>query len=165
MDDQTQNYTEGQGTENGGGENGGSENGGGENGGQACAEIFAHDVWINNDGGDPVLKAGQPFTMMAQVCNQGPNSTGLFQAKFVLDSGADSTELQCPNLDPGQCVWISWSYPQGAAEGSHTFEAYFDIYHQVPCDDQSNNYTYYGFDLWSNSSADAEQTETTQEYA
>jgi hypothetical protein len=138
-----------------------------------CAEIYAHDVWINNDGGDPVLKAGQPFTMMAEVCNQGPNSSGEFKAKFVLDS-SDSTEIDCPNLDPGQCIWISWPYPQGTTAGDHVFEAWFDIYHVVPCDDQSNNYTSYNpFNVadaptssTDDSASNQEQTETsTPEYA
>lgn len=132
MDDQEQNNAD----------TGGADGQGTDAGGKNCAEIYAHDVWINNDGGDPVLKAGQPFTMMAEVCNQGPNSSGLFKAKFVLD-GSDSTEIQCPNLDAGQCIWISWPYPQGTSAGDHSFEAWFDIYHEVPCDDQSNNYTSY----------------------
>jgi CARDB len=159
MDDQEQNSAEDQGT-----------NANGSGGNQACAEIYAHDVWINNDGPDPILKAGQPFTMMAEVCNQGPNSSGLFKAKFVLDGGADSVELQCPNLDAGQCVWMSWPYPQGTTAGDHTFEAYFDIYHEVPCDDQSNNYTSYSpfniADAPTSDGSDAnQQAEPEQQYA
>lgn len=141
----------------------GAETGGSETQ-AATAEIFAHDVWINNDGGDPVLKAGQPFTMMAEVCNQGPAASGVFTMRFVLDSGADSTELEVPNLDAGQCIWMSWPYPSGVSEGDHQFEAYFDIYNIVPGDDPNNNYNYYGFNIASAPTSEYAE-ESFEEYA